>query len=328
MTSLHDLPGLDSGRIRVLKEAGIETPGDFALMPPDLICRALQEGLAPDRNVPDLEEVKQMQVLVRRGAIPTGSAYRLSSPAKGLSVARALSSRQLMESGIEASAVPMARILGEPGEVQIEERTGAGDEAAAAPPPEQRRGPDAEPAPGAKAAGPPIMSKMPAQVVERTPGAKRRNDTGPRPEESNFVSTKERSREDKDFERKNRGMTHKDPGRVLRGALATLLSDLLVLGGFGTIATALCYELLTKSQVPASLAWGLLAFPAALLVFLFFATPPRCRLCGQRLFVPRQCRKHERAHKSFLGYTTSLALHVVCFGWFRCSLCGTKQKLK
>jgi hypothetical protein len=87
-------------------------------------------------------------------------------------------------------------------------------------------------------------------------------------------------------------------------------------------------EYYLKMQVPAYLAFGLVAFPMAWLLFLMVGTRPRCRLCGQRLFLPRQCRRHDRAHKSIFGYATIMALHVVCFRWFRCSLCGTKQRLK
>lgn len=134
--------------------------------------------------------------------------------------------------------------------------------------------------------------------------------------------------EEVEVQRKNNGMTHREPGRVMRGALAVLLANLLVLMGIGSIVAVLVLRFYQREVLPSYLGWGLLAFPLALIVYLMCALDPRCRLCGQRLFQPRQCHRHERAHRSVLGYITTLALHVVVCRWFRCSLCGTKQKLK
>lgn len=316
MTTLRDIPGLDPEHIGVLEEVGIETPADFVLMPADLICRAWAEGLPEGTAHPGVAEVEDLQKAVRQEHAAGPPSGRTPPRSDALPVAEVLSSRELMESGIEASAVPIARILGDPAGPE-----GHHDSPSPAPAAESR-------APAGEPPAPVVRHRTPAQVVERGPIGKAKANPVPPPEAMHFTSTDERSREETDFERKNRGMTHKDPGRVMRGAFATLLSNLLTLVGVGTILTALFYEFVTKTQVPATLAWGLLGFPAALLVYLLVATLPRCRLCGQRLFVPRGCRKHERAHRSFLGYATTLALHVVCFRWFRCSLCGTKQKLK
>lgn len=130
-----------------------------------------------------------------------------------------------------------------------------------------------------------------------------------------------------DPERRNRGMSHPDASRVRKGAFATV---------FAPVTAALCIAALLvfmtmhsfKMEVHWSVWVSLLGtIPVCLFVWLAFGTKPRCRLCGQRFFVSRNCHKHVSAHKSVFGYAFAAAWHGM-FGMFRCMYCGTKFRLK
>ena len=130
------------------------------------------------------------------------------------------------------------------------------------------------------------------------------------------------------LERRNYGMSHKEPMRVYLGAIAALISMFLVTVGFVAVAAALARSWYFQEPVPVREAVVLVVFPVALLIYVGLAMKVRCRLCGQRLFIPRQCRKQQRAHRSIFGYLFALATHILAHRWFRCMLCGTKQRLK
>ncbi|MDA1005959.1 MAG: hypothetical protein O3A87_05685 [Verrucomicrobia bacterium] len=348
MTSLQDIPGLDPELVPLLQLVGVETAGDLAVVPAKIVYRALEREMGFGNGVPSLEEIESWQKAVRSSRIPGGPGAKKVSSGDRLLVAEALSSKQLMASGIAASTVPIARILGDPSDLTLmASRSGASRNGTAeglehrTEAPAKAREPAREPI-HPREDDPLEVHAVESSRIRRLEDRKREvevperkeaeevpdgEDGGEAEEEMRFPSTEVRSRAEQDFERKNRGMTHKEPGRVLIGALALLVSNLLVLIGVGTVATALVLEYYLKMQVPPYLAFGLMTFPLALLIFLTLGTRPRCRLCGQRLFLPRKCRRHERAHRSFLGYAITLALHVVFFRWFRCNLCGTKQRL-
>jgi hypothetical protein len=355
MTSFDDIPGLSPDLVPVFQTAGIDTPADLAVVPAKVIRRAIEKAMDGKGAVPTIQEVERWQSAVRAGLLPevrttapqsavrgpSGPGYSLGDP---LLVAVALSSRQLMASGIAASAVPVARILGDVSEETLSAPTMSEDERR-----ERLLHPDTmgserlsprdgvQTENGAAAVENVLPESKPVEVTPVEPSIREPLPTIERVEEAEeeeepgsivFSSTDERAREQTDFERKNRGMTHKDPMRVYCGALATLLALVLAIVGIGTVVTASVLEFVLKKPVPVELAFGLLAFPFALIVFVWLGAPARCRLCGQRLYMPRSCRRHERAHQSILGYSISLAAHVVVYRWFRCSLCGTKQRLK
>ena len=61
----------------------------------------------------------------------------------------------------------------------------------------------------------------------------------------------------------------------------------------------------------------------------FLGIGGKCRICNQRLFVPRRCHKHAKAHHiKFVGYVLPLSVHLLLFHWFRCTYCGTAVRLK
>ncbi len=128
--------------------------------------------------------------------------------------------------------------------------------------------------------------------------------------------------------RRNRGMSHPDAGLVRWAALVTVVAAVVaILSILGLVAMGVSL-LFFRVQVDGKLAFFLLVMPCCLILYILQATRARCRLCGQRLFVPRKCRKHERAERSVLGYTFATARSAVIFASFRCMYCGTKTRLK
>jgi hypothetical protein len=128
-----------------------------------------------------------------------------------------------------------------------------------------------------------------------------------------------------------RGVLHSHPVFLTTGALATLL--LFVALPLGIVSAGL---LLLSQEVPATFGWvpkWFLAFPLALPVaglgYLIWGLGGSCRICGQKLFVPRMCLKNSKAHHlSGLGHIVPLCLHILLFRWFRCTYCGTPVRLK
>jgi hypothetical protein len=128
-----------------------------------------------------------------------------------------------------------------------------------------------------------------------------------------------------------KGVLHTHPFSLAFGALVTLI--LLILLPTAIVSAGLLF---VSDQFPGSLPWvpkWLLAFPAALplfgFVYLVFGVGGKCRICGQRLFWPRHCRKNSKAHHvPGIGHIVPTALHMLTFKWFRCIYCGTPVRLK
>lgn len=128
-----------------------------------------------------------------------------------------------------------------------------------------------------------------------------------------------------------RGVMHSHPLSLATGALITLL--LILLLPVGIISSAL---LLLSSELPEKFAWvpgWLLVFPCAMPVlavcYLVWGVPGSCRICRQRLFVPKVCLKNSKAHHfPGLGHIIPTCFHMLVFKWFRCTYCGTPVRLK
>jgi len=128
-----------------------------------------------------------------------------------------------------------------------------------------------------------------------------------------------------------KGVLHTHPMSLALGAVVTLL--LMILLPAAIVSAGLLF---VSDQFPGSLPWvpkWLLAIPAALPVvaflYLFFGVGGKCRICGQRLFWPRHCRKNSKAHHvPGVGHIIPTALHMLTFKWFRCIYCGTPVRLK
>lgn len=128
-----------------------------------------------------------------------------------------------------------------------------------------------------------------------------------------------------------RGVLHSHPISLSVGAMLTILLTLLLPAGIASAALLLLSDL-----VPQHFHWvpkWLLAFPLCLPVigfaWMIWGMNGSCRICGQRLFVPRMCLKNSKAHHvPGLGYILPVSFHMLAFKWFRCTYCGTPVRLK
>jgi hypothetical protein len=128
-----------------------------------------------------------------------------------------------------------------------------------------------------------------------------------------------------------RGVLHSHPFSLVVGAMFTLL--LATVLPLAIISAGL---LLLLSEKPERFGWvpeWLLAFPLALpvlgIAYLVWGMHGSCRICGQKLFVPRMCLKNSKAHHiRGLGHIMPVCLHILLFKWFRCTYCGTPIRLK
>jgi hypothetical protein len=146
---------------------------------------------------------------------------------------------------------------------------------------------------------------------------------GPKPE-----TNKGRNPESRFF---IRGVMHSHPISMAVGAVTTLL--LMVILPVGIVSAAL---LLLSQELPKHFEWvptWLLVFPLSLpilgIMYLVWGLGGSCRICGQKIFVPRMCLKNSKAHHlTGVGYIVPVCLHMLLFKWFRCTYCGTPVRLK
>jgi hypothetical protein len=124
-----------------------------------------------------------------------------------------------------------------------------------------------------------------------------------------------------------RGVLHPQPIRVKLGAFLSALTigllPLSLMAGGAILFFKDDHELVIWSAaVPvASVILGLM--------YLIFARPVKCRVCGQPLFAAKSCRRNPQGHRiPFLGYILPTSFQLLIFHWFRCMYCGTSIRLK
>lgn len=121
-----------------------------------------------------------------------------------------------------------------------------------------------------------------------------------------------------------RGVLHPQPARVKVAALVALVALPIML----LVPVALAVTFFYKEY------WMYLAGVPVLallmgILYLTIATKPRCRICGQPMFVPKKCFRHVKAHHvPLIGYIIPTSLQLLLFKWFRCIFCGTAIRLK
>ncbi|WP_411826937.1 DUF4332 domain-containing protein [Luteolibacter sp. AS25] len=128
-----------------------------------------------------------------------------------------------------------------------------------------------------------------------------------------------------------RGVLHTHPWSLRIGGMITLLLVVVM-----PLAIISAFLLLVSREFPMTFPWvpkWILAFPIALPLvgfgYLIWGRSGKCRICNQRLFTHKAALKHIKAHRiPGLGYVIPLTLHMLAFGWFRCSSCGTPVRLK
>jgi hypothetical protein len=128
-----------------------------------------------------------------------------------------------------------------------------------------------------------------------------------------------------------RGVLHPHPVGMTLGAMVTLALAALL-----PLAIAVSGLLLLAVLFPGKFGWvspWLLVVPCGLpllgVLYLILGLNGRCRICTQRVFLHRACRKNVKAHHlRGLGYVIPVCLHMLLFHWFRCTYCGTPVRLK
>ncbi len=128
-----------------------------------------------------------------------------------------------------------------------------------------------------------------------------------------------------------RGVLHDRPVLVWFGALIFLLLCLVVPVAM-VAAVMLALGAGSDGGESGFPAWQVVV-PALVPVFgvlyLVVSARVKCRVCGQRVLMPRQCLKNKKAHHiPGLGHIVPLALHVLTFRWFNCTFCGTSIRIK
>jgi hypothetical protein len=347
MAAIEEIPGIHGATLDLFRAAGILDSGDLLDLGTEELMDRLEEANVAGRLVARLPAPAAVDAW--RGAakifeagsahgrtrLPAGVMKDVRSP--GLPIARQLSSAQLREAGIPASEVPVGKLLAEvssemePDAVASVEVVSNGHAAKK----------------GEVEQGAPVRKD---EETTKAPADEAGEDGGRRPDRRQAaigdlqvreISGGHESRERQQFEalgesrpaqrrleKRNHGMLHREAGRVYLGALATLAAMALVSIGFVAVGVALVYAFYYEVPLPAVALWFLPAFPLAVVLYVVLGLRPRCRLCGQRLFRPRSCIKHEKAHWSPFGPIFAVALHALARSWFRCMLCGTKQRLR
>ncbi len=128
-----------------------------------------------------------------------------------------------------------------------------------------------------------------------------------------------------------RGVLHDQPLKVWFGGLFAVLLQISV-----PLAVLAAPLLILSNERPAGFEWvpkWIIAFPLAVpvlgLLYVLVSARAKCRVCAQRLYVPKQCLKNRKAHHlPLLGHIGALALHVMTFKWFNCTFCGTSIRIK
>ncbi|MEM9081002.1 MAG: hypothetical protein AAGC74_09960, partial [Verrucomicrobiota bacterium] len=120
-----------------------------------------------------------------------------------------------------------------------------------------------------------------------------------------------------------RGILHPRPG------LMWVAANLAILVRLSFVAFVVLLTLMFFRLIPYTWAFGMLLLPVTAIPYFIFAGQARCRVCGQKEFMPSGARKHVKTHRiPFLGPIISTALHMLIFSWFHCMFCGTAIRTK
>ena len=308
MRDIAELPGITVAAIELLREAGIKTVEQFIDGDVSEICKRIKiagqyssRGIdCPSQNLIVAWQMTGREMLERRVREPQREASELPL-------------ETIQEAGIDIEALPVARILEAK---SVMEATGA---------------PEAE-GEGKMKPGFKEREESPASVMGR------RRPAGIPEENSPMESTVAPEAEvemkrglqeaESRRERRNRGVSHPQAGLVRVAAAVTVAATLL---GLLAVAGLIVIGIMVfgfGSQIPPRVFLAFLVIPLALILYILLAINARCRVCGQRFFVSKNCRKHERAVRSILGYGFASARDALLFPSFRCMYCGTKIRLR
>lgn len=128
-----------------------------------------------------------------------------------------------------------------------------------------------------------------------------------------------------------RGVLHDRPYVVwFGGVILLLLQFCLPLALVSAPLLILTDQMPEKfSDVPSWIIVFPIAVPVLGLLYALISSRAKCRVCAQRMYVPKQCLKNKKAHHlPLFGYIGAVAMHVVTFRWFNCTFCGTSIRIK
>jgi hypothetical protein len=128
-----------------------------------------------------------------------------------------------------------------------------------------------------------------------------------------------------------RGVLHDRPYLVWFGGVVLILLQLCL-----PLAVIGAPLLILSDQMPEKFSWvpsWIIAFPLILpvlgILFTFISARAKCRVCAQRMYVPKHCLKNRKAHHlPLFGYIGAVAMHVITFRWYNCTFCGTSIRIK
>jgi len=128
-----------------------------------------------------------------------------------------------------------------------------------------------------------------------------------------------------------RGVLHSDPWALRFGALLTLLLYIILPVAFVVSSLLVLSDGDPEKYHWVRPWWVIVPFlvPVVGLFWMIWGFSCSCRICRQKLFIPRKHRKNAKAHRlPLLGYIPPLIFHMLIFNWFRCTHCGTPVRLK
>ena len=122
-------------------------------------------------------------------------------------------------------------------------------------------------------------------------------------------------------------MVYPAAGLLVFGAIVSLIWRAAMLAA--VVAVPWLIFMVPRPSVYKVEIWSVIGGLVALgIVQLILMNRLRCRICTCHLLQSRNTAKNRKAHLiPGLGYTASLALHLLLFQWFRCMYCGTAIKL-
>ncbi len=336
--NLTDLPELDSSAIDLLATVGIDKISVLAKSDHEFLRQEMlraNQMLRIRESDPDALEVTRWigaaQALTGEQAVTAPHPRVAQNPVSAtvpppkleIRSAHAISPKKLIETGIQANEVAVMEIFVTEEELQKEAN-------AARPTPKPSSTPtirEHKSTPHVKKLDPksekkpfslPANSPSEPSTKEIAPlvGKGRQLINAPKPETN--AGKKEHSRS------YIRGVLHPQPPKVYLAALVSLFTIPMLPLTFVALGVAAWKKewWMYCAIVPAlALFFGFL--------YLIIATKPKCRICGQPMFVPKRCFRHVKAHRfPLLGYILPTSLQLLLFKWFRCIYCGTAIRLK
>ncbi len=355
MPALTDIPGIGKASFELLEAAGFHDVDSLACAGTDELLRELERAngiLNITKRPPTRANIEKWIRAARKlrgepdeapAPEPVMPVDYEQTPAVASMLAAApcaipLPGRQLVERGIGVGEIPPGILLNRYSgdlEIRIEDRLPGSSR-----PPKPLANQYVQVAESQAASKLEIDTARVKSVSEVTPGrssGRRMVASKPANTVEDRVSLLRAPREetnagkDPNSRRYIRGVLHPHPWSLRFGAVVTLLLLLLL-----PLAIASSFLLLLHDSDSDAYQWVRpwwlvfpLALPVAGLGWMIWGMSCSCRICGQKLFVPKKHRKNAKAHHlPLVGYILPLILHLLVFHWFRCTHCGTPVRLR